>query len=118
MMMAPDALLDDGQLEIVAVEQVSKARFLANLPKVFNGTHVHEPTVRVLRAREISISADRPFTMYADGDPIGDLPVRVRALAGAITMIVPEQDPPHSAFSGTSPTSAQPSPPAPPPAGG
>jgi YegS/Rv2252/BmrU family lipid kinase len=118
MMMAPDAMLDDGQLEIIAVEHVGKARFLANLPKVFRGTHVEEPTVKVMRASEVSISADRPFTMYADGDPIGDLPVRVRAVAGAITMIVPREDPPHSAFSGPSPASAQPSPPAPAPASG
>ena len=118
MMMAPDALLDDGRLEIIAVEQVSKARFLANLPKVFRGTHIHEPTVKVLRASEVSISADRPFTMYADGDPIGELPVRVRAIAGAVRMIVPQHDPPHSAFSGAPPVGAEPSPPASAPASG
>jgi YegS/Rv2252/BmrU family lipid kinase len=118
MMLAPEAMLDDGQLEIIAVEKVSKARFLANLPKVFRGTHVQEPSVRVLRASEVSISADRPFTMYADGDPSGELPVRVRAIAGAITMIVPQEDPPQSAFSGPCPMSAQPSPPAPAPASG
>jgi diacylglycerol kinase family enzyme len=47
--------------------------------------------VHVFRAREIALSADRPFTMYADGDPIGELPVRVRALPGAVTMLTPAQ---------------------------
>ena len=47
------------------------------------------PACSVFRAREVAISADRPFTMYADGDPIGELPVRVRALRGAVTMLVP-----------------------------
>jgi diacylglycerol kinase family enzyme len=87
---APDALLDDGLLEVVVLENVSKLRFLTRiLPKVFKGTHVREPGVHVFRAREIALSADRPFTMYADGDPIGELPLRVRALAGAITMLTP-----------------------------
>ena len=45
--------------------------------------------MKVFRAREIALSADRPFTMYADGDPIGELPLRIRALKGAIEMIVP-----------------------------
>jgi YegS/Rv2252/BmrU family lipid kinase len=86
---APDAMLDDGLLEVVVVENVGKLGFLTRiLPKVFNGTHVHEPGVSVRRAHEISISADRPFVMYADGDPIGELPVRVRALQGAITMLM------------------------------
>jgi YegS/Rv2252/BmrU family lipid kinase len=90
MLAAPDAMLDDGLLEVVVCESVGKLRFLTRiLPKVFGGTHVHEPSVSVFRAREISISADRPFTMYADGDPIGELPLRVRAVPGAITVLVP-----------------------------
>ena len=89
MHMAPDALLDDGLLEVVVVERVGKLRFVANLPKVFKGDHVKQPSVRVFRAREIAVSADRPFTMYADGDPIGELPLRVSALPGAVRMLVP-----------------------------
>jgi YegS/Rv2252/BmrU family lipid kinase len=95
---APDAMLDDGLLDIVVCENVSKLAFLTRiLPKVFKGTHVHEPSVHVFRARELALSADRPFTMYADGDPIGELPVRVRALAGAVTMLTPAE--PGPAFS-------------------
>jgi diacylglycerol kinase family enzyme len=87
---APDALLDDGLLDVVVLESISKVRFLMRiLPKVFSGTHVLEPNVKVFRAREVAISADRPFTMYADGDPIGELPLRVTALRGAVRVLVP-----------------------------
>jgi YegS/Rv2252/BmrU family lipid kinase len=87
---APDALLDDGLLEVVVLETVPKLSFLTKiLPKVFSGGHVREPSVSVFRAREVSIAADRPFTMYADGDPIGELPVRVRAQQAALTMLLP-----------------------------
>jgi YegS/Rv2252/BmrU family lipid kinase len=101
---APDAMLDDGLLEVLVLETVSKLRFLTKiLPKVFSGTHVQEPSVRVFRAREISVSADRPFTMYADGDPIGDLPVRVRAVRGAVTVLVPPSRGEDSPFAGSPP---------------
>jgi YegS/Rv2252/BmrU family lipid kinase len=97
---APDAMLDDGLLEVVVVEDIGKLRFLTKiLPKVFSGTHVHEAGVSVFRAHDVSVHADRPFTMYADGDPIGELPVRVRALQGAITMLVPRERGEHPAFS-------------------
>jgi YegS/Rv2252/BmrU family lipid kinase len=87
---APDAMLDDGLLEVVVLESISKLRFLTTiLPRVFKGTHVQLPSVHVYRAAEVQISADRPFTMYADGDPIGDLPVRVRAVRGAVSVLVP-----------------------------
>jgi YegS/Rv2252/BmrU family lipid kinase len=104
---APDALLDDGLLDVVVLESVGKLTFLRKiLPKVFSGTHVHEPCVRVLRAREISVSADRPFTMYADGDPIGELPVRVRAVPEAVRVLVPAGARPDSPFSKPEPEPA------------
>jgi YegS/Rv2252/BmrU family lipid kinase len=104
---APDALLDDGLLEIVTMEHMSRWRFLSSvLPRVFKGTHVELPAVRVFRAAEVTISADRPFTMYADGDPIADLPVRVRAVKGAVSVIVPlESD--TAAFAAPHPAGSQ-----------
>jgi YegS/Rv2252/BmrU family lipid kinase len=87
---APAAMLDDGLLDVVALGAIGKGRFLTRiLPRVFKGTHVEDPQVTVMRAREIVLAADRPFTMYADGDPIGELPVRVRALPAAVRMLVP-----------------------------
>jgi YegS/Rv2252/BmrU family lipid kinase len=87
---APDAELDDGLLDIVTLADMPKRRFLTSLlPKVFKGAHVREPEVTVLRAAEVRIAADRPFQMYADGDPIAPLPVTVRALAGAVNVLVP-----------------------------
>jgi len=96
---APGAMLDDGLLEVLVLGKISKLGFLTRLlPKVFSGRHVEEPSVHVFAAREILISSDRPFAMYADGDPIGDLPVRVRALKGAITMLVPADADTNGAF--------------------
>jgi YegS/Rv2252/BmrU family lipid kinase len=89
---APDALLDDGQLEVVLLESVSKFAFVTKvLPGLFKGTYVQLPCVQVFRAAEVAISADRAFTMYADGDPIAELPVTVRALPQAVRVIAPSR---------------------------
>jgi YegS/Rv2252/BmrU family lipid kinase len=94
---APDALLDDGQLDVIVLAAVSRLAFVTRiLPKVFKGAHVREPDVHVFRARELLLTADRPFTMYADGDPIGELPVRVRALPAAVSVLTPAD--PNPAF--------------------
>jgi YegS/Rv2252/BmrU family lipid kinase len=90
MFVAPDAELDDGALDVVRLETTSKARFLRKvLPKVFKGEHVHEPSVHVMRGTVVRVEADRPFTVYADGDPVGDLPMTFRALAGAVRVLLP-----------------------------
>jgi YegS/Rv2252/BmrU family lipid kinase len=87
---APDAELDDGLLDIVTLADMPKRRFLLSLlPKVFKGTHVEEPEVTVLRAAKVTINAERPFQVYADGDPIARLPVTVRAIPSAVKVLVP-----------------------------
>jgi diacylglycerol kinase family enzyme len=43
----------------------------------------------VLRSRQVTVSADRPFTVYADGDPIAELPVTIRVLPGAVQVLLP-----------------------------
>ncbi len=107
---APDALLDDGQLEVPLLEDVSKLTFVTRiLPRVFKGTHVQLPFVHVFRAESVSISADRPFVLYADGDPIAELPVRVRALPAAVTVLVPPTPAASAAFGSPAPATASPS---------
>jgi YegS/Rv2252/BmrU family lipid kinase len=89
MMLAPDAELDDGQFDVVTVGEVGKLRFLGNLPKVFKGTHVEMDEVRVFRAPRLELSASRPFPVYADGDHLTDLPVSLRVLPRALSVLAP-----------------------------
>jgi diacylglycerol kinase family enzyme len=89
MQMAPNASLQDGLLDVVIVGDTPKHRFLRLLPTVFKGEHIRLANVEVLRSAAVQISASRPFTMYADGDPIAELPVTVRTLPGAVRVIVP-----------------------------
>lgn len=89
MVLAPDAALDDGLFDVVTVADVPRRRFLRGLPRVFRGTHVRNEEVAVRRAGELRIGADRPFALYADGDPIAELPATVRTLPAAVRVIVP-----------------------------
>jgi YegS/Rv2252/BmrU family lipid kinase len=93
MRLAPHALLDDCALDVISIKQMPRARYAWDLWKVFNGTHVRLASVRMDRVTEAVLSADRPFTMYADGDPIGELPVRVRVLPAAVGVLTPAMRP-------------------------
>jgi YegS/Rv2252/BmrU family lipid kinase len=89
MLLAPDASLSDGLLDVVTIEDMPRLRYLRLAPTVFNGRHVRQRTVTVVRSREVRIDATRPFTLYADGEAIAELPVTIRVLPGAVRMIVP-----------------------------
>jgi YegS/Rv2252/BmrU family lipid kinase len=89
MMVLPQAELDDGQLDVLIVGGTSKLRFLRGLPKVFKGAHLDEPDVTVLRGERVDVDADRPFVVYADGDPIGTTPISVHVRRHALRVVVP-----------------------------
>src|SRR3954447_12139790 len=89
MRLAPHARLDDGALDVILVGESSPLRFTRTLPQVFRGTHVRSPLVTELRGAEVRVSADRPFTVYADGDPIGPLPLVLRAVPRALKVLLP-----------------------------
>jgi YegS/Rv2252/BmrU family lipid kinase len=87
---APDAELDDGLFDVVWCEELSKLRFVFSvIPRSFKGTQVELDEVKVRRARQVEIAADRPFKVYADGDPLGDLPMQVTLLARALRILAP-----------------------------
>jgi YegS/Rv2252/BmrU family lipid kinase len=89
MLLAPDASLKDGMLDVVTISHVPKLRFLRLLPTVFSGAHLSQPNVEVVRGRRVRVSADRPFLLYADGDPIAELPVEIEAVPAAVRVLVP-----------------------------
>jgi YegS/Rv2252/BmrU family lipid kinase len=89
MFIAPDAELDDGEFDIVTIAKMGKLRALYNLTKVFKGTHVRIPEVEVVRASELTLSASRPFAVYADGEHLTDLPADLRIIPRALRVLVP-----------------------------
>jgi len=89
MLLVPDASIEDGLLDIALGGGVSKPRYLMLLAKVFNGTHVHDPSLTLLTGREVSFSADRPCVAYADGDPIAELPATFRVVPAALRVLAP-----------------------------
>jgi YegS/Rv2252/BmrU family lipid kinase len=89
MHLVPDASIEDGLLDVVFTGEASKRQYLGGLGKVFKGTHVDDPSFTLQRAREVTFSADRPFTAYADGDPIASLPATFRVVPRALRVLAP-----------------------------
>lgn len=76
MLVAPEATVDDGLLDLFIVHKISKPELIRVFPKVFTGEHVTHPAVEIVRATEVTlISSGVP--VYADGEPAGMLPMSV-----------------------------------------
>ncbi len=89
MWLLPDAELDDGRLDVLMVEDHSKLKFLRDIPRVFKGTHITDPLAHLLSGERVEVSADRPFVVYADGDPIAQLPATLTVDKRVLRVIAP-----------------------------
>jgi YegS/Rv2252/BmrU family lipid kinase len=85
----PHAELDDGLLEVLVSTAAPKTRLMRLTMKAFTGSHVDDPALRFLRGREVEVRADRPFDVYADGDPVAEAPVRIRVAERVLRVMVP-----------------------------
>jgi YegS/Rv2252/BmrU family lipid kinase len=89
MLVLPQAELDDGKLDVLLSKDASKLAFLRELPKVFKGAHLDSPYIEMMKGEVIEVSSDRPFVIYADGDPIGATPAVMRVEPRALRVIGP-----------------------------
>jgi len=86
MQICPDAVIDDGLVDITVLGPVSKVEFLRAFPQVFKGTHRDHPAVTMRRAKTVSLAADN-VTVYADGEYIGELPITCVTVPGAVRVL-------------------------------
>jgi YegS/Rv2252/BmrU family lipid kinase len=89
MYVLPQAVLDDGLLDVMLAKRASKLTFLRELPKLFKGAHLDSPHAEFLRGAEVEVGSDRPFVIYADGDPIGATPATVRVERRCLRVVAP-----------------------------
>ena len=86
---APGARVDDGELDLVVMEERSRLATICQVPRLFNGTVERVRGCTIRRVREVTIAADRPMTYHVDGEPVaGGTTLRGRIHPGALMVAV------------------------------
>ena len=86
---APGARVDDGELDLVVIEERSRIMTICQLPRLFNGTVERVRGCTIRRIREVTIEAQQPMTYHVDGEPVeGGTILRARIHPGALRVAV------------------------------
>ena len=88
MKITPDAKLDDGLLDVLVVQPVSRIAFVRIFPRVFKGEHLTDRRVSVVRAQRVVISSPG-IAAFADGERLGLLPIEVEVVPNALRVLAP-----------------------------
>lgn len=86
---APAAVPDDGELDLVLVRECSKTELLRTLPLAYFGRHVNRPFVTTGRASEYHFDTPVPMDVFADGEPVTRTPVTVTLAPEKLRVLVP-----------------------------
>jgi diacylglycerol kinase (ATP) len=86
MLVAPEATVDDGLLDLFIVHKITKPELIKVFPKVFTGTHVTHPAVEIVRVTDVTLSSEG-VPVYADGEPAGQLPMTVSIAPKALRVL-------------------------------
>lgn len=91
MKVAPLAKFNDGMLDVIIVEQVGRIELAVNFPKVFRGTHLSHPKIRMMRARSIEIQVDPPQPLSVDGESLGCAPCKIEVMPRCVPFLLPDR---------------------------
>jgi len=89
MKVAPKALLDDGNFDVVILEEMNKLDMILKVAKLQSGDHLFEPRVIFRRAKSVKIESDDDVLIESDGELIGGCPISFDIVPQAIELIVP-----------------------------
>jgi diacylglycerol kinase family enzyme len=84
MLLAPQASIDDGMIDVVVVRQASRRELLQLFRKVFDGSHVDLPFVECHQVRRFAIERDDQRPLNLDGESWGQAPFTVEMVQGAL----------------------------------
>lgn len=86
MKIAPMADTGDGKVDMVVFDEVNRREIVDIFLKVFKGSHVRHPKVTVLSGAEIEITADPALLLMADGELLGETPMKLKVLPGELSV--------------------------------
>jgi diacylglycerol kinase (ATP) len=88
MMMAPEAEIDDGRIDLVRVAPLGRWDLLRTFPKIFKGTHVQHPAVQTSRIERVEFDLDEEIDVMVDGEALRVVPRMLTVLGGALDIQV------------------------------
>ena len=88
MMIAPKAETSDGRADLVVFNRPNRREMVGIFSGVFSGKHLAHPRVDLVQAASITVEADPPLRLMADGELLGFTPLRLKVLPAELDILV------------------------------
>jgi diacylglycerol kinase family enzyme len=86
---APQAQIDDGWMDLMLVAPLNSRQIIEGLMLALRSGDIRWPEITRMRARHISLSADRAAAFHGDGEILANAPLEVEVLPRAVRIVAP-----------------------------
>jgi YegS/Rv2252/BmrU family lipid kinase len=90
-MLAPGALFDDGKLDLVITDRMSRLQMLAMVPRFLKGTHLSHRAVSTRTFADFVMTSADPLYTHVDGEILAEHShrIHVRVVPSSLHLIAP-----------------------------
>jgi diacylglycerol kinase (ATP) len=89
MKIAPQAKMDDGQLDVCIIGGINPFKLFCMFPAVYFGRHIRMREARYVRTKLARVETEFPMDIYADGEYVCQTPAEFAIQPGALKVITP-----------------------------
>ena len=86
---APEAVIDDGLLDLVLIPERPAAEIAMTVAKIMLGTHLESDGAVFERAAKIAVNSTPGMWFNVDGELVGNEPAVFEVIPGALNFVVP-----------------------------
>jgi YegS/Rv2252/BmrU family lipid kinase len=87
MRQTPDALPDDGLLDVTVIKEMGRIEIIRSLKILYDGTILSHPKVDGYRCQNLKVNSDLLLYLEADGESLGHTPVEFSIIPSAINIV-------------------------------
>lgn len=86
LLMAPQAKVDDGLMDVVVVNDINRLNLIKTFPKIYDGSYIESPYVQYFQTDKIKFTSRLGKALSPDGEIHGNLPVEIEVIPKAISV--------------------------------
>jgi diacylglycerol kinase family enzyme len=87
MRQTPDALPDDGLLDVTVIKEMGRIEIIRSLSSLYDGTIMSHPKVDGYRCKSLKVSSDSLLYLEADGESLGHTPAEFSIIPSAVNIV-------------------------------
>lgn len=86
-LIAPDAKINDGLLDVILLKKISRLKILRLFPTIYSGNHINYEEVETRKVKSIHIETQQPMPLMPDGEFKGHTPVTITCMSKALSIL-------------------------------